>query len=488
MTVVRAVAPTSGKPGDKAIWTERGEWYGWIGGSCAEPAARRAARAAFADGQGRLLHLTNDETHLARVGVELAAMSCYSGGSLEIYVEPHLPQPCLVVFGRSPAADALCQLGVAMKYVVTRVDLRAGAEAAPGAVRRLEDLAEPAAAATYVVVASHGHGEQEALEWALRRNVAYVGLVASRKRGPDVLARLLSAGLRDAAARVRVPAGLELGAASPEEVALSVLSQIVAERRGGVAAGGVAVATRAAEVDPAPPVESCCAVPARAVATATVSASAGSASVVSPPTVSKTSPRFAAVILAAGLSRRMGAPNKLLLTLDGEPLIARTIRTVLHTGFEQLVVVLGHEAEDVGRALQPLGVATVFNPDYASGQVSSVRAGLAALRPPLDAVMICLGDQPLLEVADLGALKRAYRERPHGSILVPSYGEQRGNPVVIDWASAQDTLERGTNYGCRQFLDDNPERVFRWPAPNEHFVRDVDLPADYQALLARASA
>ncbi|MEY4545658.1 MAG: hypothetical protein RL685_1853 [Pseudomonadota bacterium] len=488
MTVVRAVAPTSGKPGDKAILTERGEWYGWIGGSCAEPAARRAARAAFADGQGRLLHLTNDETHLARVGVELAAMSCYSGGSLEIYVEPHLPQPCLVVFGRSPAADALCQLGVAMKYAVIHVDLRTGADAAPGAVRRLEDLAEPAAAATYVVVASHGHGEQEALEWALRRNVAYVGLVASRKRGPDVLARLLSAGFGDAAARVRVPAGLELGAASPEEVALSVLSQIVAERRGGVVVAGVAasaaaasaaaasaaaVATRGAEVNPASPAESCCAVPARVAATSAVR---------------KTAPRFAAVILAAGLSRRMGAPNKLLLTLDGEPLIARTVRTVLHTGFEQIVVVLGHEAEDVGRALQPLGVATVFNPDYPSGQVSSVRVGLAALRPSLDAVMICLGDQPLLEVADLGALKRAYRERPHGSILVPRYGEQRGNPVVIDWASAQDTLERGTNYGCRQFMDDNPERVFRWPAPNEHFVRDVDLPADYQALLARASA
>jgi molybdenum cofactor cytidylyltransferase len=200
------------------------------------------------------------------------------------------------------------------------------------------------------------------------------------------------------------------------------------------------------------------------------------------------SPRFAALVLAAGLSRRMGAPNKLLLALAGEPLIARTVRTVLHTGFEQIVVVLGHEAEEVGRALLPLGVSTVFNPDYASGQVSSVRAGLAALRPPLDAVMICLGDQPLLEVADLGAAKRAYRERPHGSILVPHYAEQRGNPVIIDWASARETLERGTNFGCRNFLDENPERVYSWPAPNEHFVRDVDLPADYQALLVRASA
>ncbi len=520
MTVVRAVAPTSAKPGDKAILTERAEWYGWIGGSCAEPAARRAARAAFADGQGRLLHLTNDETHLARAGVELAAMSCYSGGSLEIYVEPHLPQPCLIVFGRSPAAEALCQLGAAMKYAVTHVDLRAGAEAAAGALRNLSELPEPRSAATYVVVASHGHGELEALEWALRRKVAYVGLVASRKRWPDVLARLQSAGLGAEAEWVHAPAGLELGAARPEEVALSVLSQIVAERRGGgIVQRSVGMVERSADMveraaarvsapTPAGETVSCCAVPApttvaneadccsavRESSQSAVRQSSQSAArepsrgTVAQSAAKLASPRFAAVVLAAGLSRRMGAPNKLLLALGGEPLIARTVRTVLHTGFEQIVVVLGHQAEEVARALQPLGVAMVHNPDYASGQVSSVRAGLAVLRPPLDAVMICLGDQPLLEVADLGALKRAYRERPHGSILVPRYGEQRGNPVVIDWPSACETLERGTNYGCRNFLDENPERVFHWPAPNEHFVRDVDLPADYQALLVRASA
>ena len=199
-------------------------------------------------------------------------------------------------------------------------------------------------------------------------------------------------------------------------------------------------------------------------------------------------PRFGALVLAAGLSRRMGAPNKLLLSLDGEPLIVRSVRTVLHTGFDQIVVVLGHQAEQVERALQPLGVRCVLNRDFESGQVSSVRAGLAALVPPLDAVMICLGDQPLLEVSDLGALKRAFRERPHGSIVVPTHGGNRGNPVALDWASAEETLKRGASYGCRHFLDENPERVYSWPAPNERFIRDVDLPSDYQALIDRASA
>jgi xanthine dehydrogenase accessory factor len=100
VTVVRATRPTSGKPGDKAILTERGEWFGWVGGSCAEPTARRAARQALADGECRLIHITNDETDAVRPGVELASMTCHSGGSLEIYVEPHLSLRTLIVFGR----------------------------------------------------------------------------------------------------------------------------------------------------------------------------------------------------------------------------------------------------------------------------------------------------------------------------------------------------------------------------------------------------
>jgi len=477
MTVVRAVAPTSAKPGDKAILTEQGEWLGWIGGSCAEPAARRAARQAFLDGQSRLLHLTNDEGHLARSGVELAAMTCYSGGSLEIYVEPHLPQPCLLVFGRSPIAEALCQLGAVMGYRVTAVDLRAGTSARETTLRSLAELPEPMKSSTFAVVASHGHFDVEALEWALRRELAYVGLVSSRKRWPAVLGRLGQLGLGQAAARVRVPAGLALGAARPEEVALSVLSEIVAERRGGSlrarepAEFAATAALAAAGAASGAELESCCAVSAPA-----------------PAAPLSREPRFAALVLAAGLSRRMGSPNKLLLPVDGEPLIRRTVRTVLHTGFDEIVVVLGHEADAVAKALEPLGVSTVYNDAFASGQVSSVRAGLAALATPVDAVMVCLGDQPLLTVSDLGALRRAFAERPHGSIVVPTFAGRRGNPVLLDWASAEETLRRGSNFGCRNFLDENPERVYSWPAQTDHFIRDVDEPADYQALVAQANA
>jgi molybdenum cofactor cytidylyltransferase len=198
-------------------------------------------------------------------------------------------------------------------------------------------------------------------------------------------------------------------------------------------------------------------------------------------------PRVSAVVLAAGLSRRMGARNKLLLSMGGEPMIRRVVRGVLAAGFAEVVVVLGHQADEVRRALDGLGVRQVQNDAFESGQVSSVRAGLAALEQPADAVAICLGDQPLVGRVELLALRAAYARRPHGSILVPFRGEDRGNPVVMDWQSAQQTLERGTNFGCRHFMDENPERVYRWPAPSEHFVRDIDEPADYETLLAQHS-
>ena len=192
--------------------------------------------------------------------------------------------------------------------------------------------------------------------------------------------------------------------------------------------------------------------------------------------------RAAAVVLAAGSSRRMGPENKLLLPIEGEPMVRRAVRQVLGAGCVEVVVVLGHAAEDVAHALAGLGARSVLNRDHASGQVSSVRAGLGALCEPVDAVMICLGDQPLLTSADLRAVLDAYGGRPHGSILVPFVGGRRGNPVVIDAESARETLERGTHFGCRHFIDQHPERVYRWPAPSDHYVRDVDEPADYQAL------
>jgi len=184
----------------------------------------------------------------------------------------------------------------------------------------------------------------------------------------------------------------------------------------------------------------------------------------------------------------MGVPNKLLLPVDGQPMIRHGLQRLIAAGFAQMVVVLGHQAEEVGAAIRALGVASVFNPDFADGQIGSVRVGLADLVAPTDAVMICLGDQPLLTSSDVQNLQAAYAQRPSGSILVPMRGERRGNPVILDWQSAQETLRRGTNFGCRHYMQEHPERVYAWQATSDHFIRDIDEPADYQALLLQTHA
>lgn len=530
VTVVRAVAPTSAKPGDKALLTERGEWLGWVGGSCAEPAARRAAQAALGDGACRLLQLTNEEPEGLRPGLEVQAMSCYSGGSLEIYVEPHLPRPLLVVCGASPSARALCELGAASRYDVIHLSGEGSKEGvAIAGVRSVGALGElpELRASTCVVIASHGRGEEDAICWALRSPAGYVGLVSSRRRWAEMRGRLAALGLSsEQIARVHAPAGLDMGAESPEEIALSVLSQIVLERR----ARGRDLLERAADSAPAAAwtesvslageasravlagssrdaaegTPSCCASETRAAPAQGAPRprlevprvkSAGSccdpvaeAPPEPPPSARAAGCRVSAVVLAAGSSRRMGAPNKLLLPAFGEPMIRRVVRTVLAAGAVEVVVVLGHEAEQVGAALDALDVRAVYNAAHETGQVSSVRAGLEALREPADAVMVCLGDQPWLTPEDLRALIDAFANRPRGSIVVPMCGDERGNPVILDARSVQETLARGVNFGCRHFMDEHAERVYAWPATSRSFVRDVDGPTEYEALSAQSQA
>lgn len=234
-TVVRAVAPTSAKPGDKAVLSEEGLLAGWVGGSCAEPIVRQEARAALRDGECRLLHITPDaEGPADRPGLSVHKMECYSGGALEIYLEPYLPMPTLLVFGNAPVARALCDLGRAMHYRVLVVDL--GHRPSMGSdlevVRDLDRLGDLDPSSTFAVVASHGTFDEESLEKLATLDVAYAGFVASRKRRDEVFAALSSRGVpSERLAHVRAPAGLDLGARLPHEVAVSVMAEIVSVRR-----------------------------------------------------------------------------------------------------------------------------------------------------------------------------------------------------------------------------------------------------------------
>jgi molybdenum cofactor cytidylyltransferase len=195
--------------------------------------------------------------------------------------------------------------------------------------------------------------------------------------------------------------------------------------------------------------------------------------------------RFSVVVLAAGASTRMGAPHKLLLPLGNESVIRRTVRAVLGSNPEEVVVVTGHNAQAVTEALAGLNVRLQFNARFQEGQMTSVAAGVAALAAPCDAVMICLGDMALLESADYAALAQAFAARPRGSILVPQCNGVRGNPVVVALSHVGDALAAGRNFACRKLIADYPDEVYAYDPGHDRCFADLDTPADYARLLER---
>ena len=235
-TVVRAEKPTSGKPGDKAIVTEEGEMFGWIGGSCAQPTVIEEALKAMRENRSTLVRLSTEADAAGeRGGLTELPMTCYSGGTMEIYIEPHQPRVRLVVVGGQHVAQALTALGRAMGYEIVSV-VPAGESnqiaEADQQVSDLEALPGLVNSGTCVVVATHGNYDELALEPALRSGAGYVGLVASRKRSESVVEYLRGKGLgRKELAALHVPAGLDIGARRGDEIALSILAEIVEYRR-----------------------------------------------------------------------------------------------------------------------------------------------------------------------------------------------------------------------------------------------------------------
>jgi xanthine dehydrogenase accessory factor len=217
-TVVRAERPTSAKPGAHAVVHADGTMVGFVGGDCAQASVRTQALATLASGEPLLLRITPDDdadgtvAQTPRDGELTVHNPCLSGGILEVFLEPNLPARRIVVHGTSPIAVAFADLA---RYLGYRVD---------AASREASDAdSQPAFA---VVVASHGDDEAVPLVAGVRAGVAYVGLVASRRRGPEVLSALdLS---DEEKARIRTPAGIDIGARSPQDVAVSIMAEIIA--------------------------------------------------------------------------------------------------------------------------------------------------------------------------------------------------------------------------------------------------------------------
>jgi molybdenum cofactor cytidylyltransferase len=186
-----------------------------------------------------------------------------------------------------------------------------------------------------------------------------------------------------------------------------------------------------------------------------------------------------AVLLAAGEAKRMGGRPKPLLQLAGVPLIRRSLIALSGAGVDELVVVLGHRADEIEPAVSEFPVTVVRNPRYAEGQMSSVRAGLDALAGKLDAIVIALADQPLVNADDVAALIGAYKKRAEGrSIVVPYVEGERANPIVFDAALRDEIVLDGVDFGCRQWIERHPDRIERLDTANLHYRCDVDTPED----------
>lgn len=235
-TVVRREPPSSARIGDSALVTQGGAFHGWLGGSCTQPVVVRESLRALSDGRPRLIALSPDPAAERRAGVEAFPMTCHSGGSVDIFIEPQLPAPRLVVFGLSPVAQALTRVARAMGYGVDAVDPEADRAAFPEADRVFTSLAEPllrqrppAAGATLAVaIATMGDGDEAAVRAALELEPGYIGLVASRRRFATIREALVAGGAPAAALdRIKCPAGLDIGAHSPAEIAVSIMAELV---------------------------------------------------------------------------------------------------------------------------------------------------------------------------------------------------------------------------------------------------------------------
>jgi len=231
-TVVRCQAPSSGKPGDKAIIDPNGEIWGWIGGGCAQPVVVKEALKSLADRRPRLVRIS-PSAEGSEEGMVDYTMTCHSGGALDIYIEPVFPKPHIVILGRSPIAQTLARLARTIGYTVTVVaaeELKTElfADAVLMQDRDFNLSKTNTSARTFVVVSTQGEGDEEALEQAVRSDADYVAFVASRTKAQKVFEYLRGKGIAQAKLdAVRAPAGLNIGAGAPEEIAVSILAEII---------------------------------------------------------------------------------------------------------------------------------------------------------------------------------------------------------------------------------------------------------------------
>ncbi len=363
-----------------------------------------------------------------------AALCDRSGGNQTRFVRVFNPALRLIIVGAVHIAQILAPMARAIGFEVTLVDPRE-AFASPA---RFPDVARvhqwpgealealKVDARTAVVTLTHDTKlDDPALVAALRTEAFYIGALGSRRTQTKRQARLLDHGFaQDKIDRIHGPIGLNIGAQGPAEIAVSIIAQIVERLR----------------LRPIEPI--------------------------------------GAMVLAGGLSRRMGAVNKLLLDIDGQPMVRRSVQNALDSGvLSPIVVVTGHEREAVERALKGLNVTFAHNPDYQEGMGTSLRTGAAALQAlGAPAAAVLLGDMPWIKPQTLAAQVRTFDKAPDGAICRPRHQTQPGHPVIFDGSffTALSTLEGDT--GARHIIQAHKDAV-RW-----HTTDDPGILQDLDAL------
>jgi xanthine dehydrogenase accessory factor len=229
--VVRRESPSSGHTGDKALINKYGEMTGWIGGGCVQSIVIKEAEDAMKSGKPKLVRIGNSLPVTQQDGVIEYKMTCHSEGTVEIYIEPVLPATHLVVMGNSAIARALVKIGKAAGYRVTA----AAPDAKPGSFEKVDELITQLNLQqvktnnnSFIVVATQGEQDETALEQALSKPAAYIGFISSRKKKAKLMAYLEETGLdKKKLDAIHSPAGIDINAKTPEQVAISVLAEII---------------------------------------------------------------------------------------------------------------------------------------------------------------------------------------------------------------------------------------------------------------------
>lgn len=230
-TVVWREAPSSGQVGDRAIINSRGDVWGWVGGGCTKGIVLKEASAAMQEGRPRLVRVSPDPDVVPQQGIKEYKMTCQSGGSIDIFIEPVLPKTHLIIMGKSAIAQALATTARLLDYRITvmAMGISEGTFAGVDELKAAFNLTKtPISKHTFVVVATQGEQDEMALKAALKVPLPYLGFVASRKKRESVFAYLRASGVAEEELQaIKTPAGIDIKAKTPNEVAISILAEII---------------------------------------------------------------------------------------------------------------------------------------------------------------------------------------------------------------------------------------------------------------------